>query len=86
MNASSVFTRPLIFQLLPLSLRFFISHPFSLSNSHSAFFPDVFALSTHKQKTIKKRSGNGDVARGEQEKSLTMQINRRNTRDNVKLK
>lgn len=73
MNASSVFTRPLLFQLPPLSLRFFISrrhsHPFSLSSSsRSAFFLDVFALSAHEQKAIKKRRRNGDVSRAASEK------------------
>lgn len=40
----------------------------------------------HEQKAIKKRKRNGDVARSEQEKSLTMQINGRSIRDNVGLK
>lgn len=93
MNASSVFTRPLLFQLpppfAPLSLRFFItcrhSHPFSLS---FRFLSQYFCLInvTHEQKTIKKRRRNGDVARSEQEKSLTTQINGRSTRDNVRPK
>lgn len=66
-----------LYPLPPLSLGFFISHPFSLSDSHFAFLLEVFALSTQWTKGDKeKRRKRGDVARGEQEKSLAMKINR----------
>lgn len=66
-----------LYPLPPPSLGFFISHPFSLSDSHFAFLLDVFALSTQWTKDDKeKRRKRGDVARGEQEKSLAMKINR----------
>jgi len=74
MNASSVFTRPLLSYLLPC-------YPF-ISSSHTPlvrqlslrFLPRCFCLIniTHELEAIKKRRGNNDVARGEQEKSLTM--------------
>lgn len=69
-----------------------LSHPFSLSNSHSAFFLDgCFCLIRviYKQKAIKKRRGNGDVARAHaasERNLLTMQINGRNIRDSTRAK